>query len=226
MTINNKYGSHFKNKKGYTVKIGKNHYSHCFGGNDWTVLDKNQSLDSPALLLTLDLNDPSLKMLKTAKLEELPLCTYLNCSIWEKEQVFRIIPEKREVELIHKEIINPEIAFDEDKLPNPLPKRDIYLSELNIEDYPLNEDSYWDACDSLLGGVDFIRILQPIWLQNTEVQKCSCGNQMIFTACIGYEDYDISDGFIGHSPFFIGEAALYFFFCPDCLIVKSTCQSS
>lgn len=226
MINKNKYGPHFKNKKGYKVKIGHKNYTHSFGGTDWTVVDKNKSFDGPALLLTLDLNDSCVKSLKSSRLAEIPLCSYLNCNVWEEEQIFKIIPEKQEVYLISKLKFNPEMAALDDKLPNPLPKKDVYLEDLNLDEYPLDEDSYWDACDTLLGGNDFIRILQPVWLQNVETQQCSCGKQMIFTACIGYENYEISNGFIANIPFFLGEAALYFFFCPDCLIVKSTCQSS
>lgn len=226
MVTKNKYGSHFKNEKGYKVKVGFKNYTHCFGGTDWAVVDKDKSFDGPTLVLTLDLNDPCVKKLKSPGLTELPLCSYLNCSVWEEEQVFKIIPEKKEVHLISKQIINPEKAVDEDKLPNPLPKKEVYLEDLNLDEYPLDEDSYWNACDTLLGGDDLIRILQPVWMQDVETQNCSCGEQMIFTACVGYENYEILNGFIGNIPFFLGEAALYFFFCPDCLIVKSTCQSS
>jgi hypothetical protein len=226
MVTNNKYGSHFKNIKGYKVKTGHKTYNHCFGGTGWSVVDTKKLFDGPSLILTLDLNDPCVNHLKCHGLTELPLCSYLNCSVWEDEQVFKIIPENKEVHLIDKQIKNPEEAIDEDKLPNPLPRKKIYLEDLNLHEYPLDEDTYWNACDAILGGDDFIRILQPVWMQDVETHNCSCGKQMIFTACVGYEDYEISNGFIGDIPFFLGEAVLYFFFCTDCLIVKSTCQSS
>ena len=226
MVATNKYGSRFKSEKGYKVKIGHKDYTHVFGGADWAVVDENKSFDGPTLLLTLDLSDPYLSKLKCQYLTHLPLCSYLNCNAWEEDQLFEIIPEKKEVQVISRQIIKPDLALDEDKLPNPLPKKDVFLENLNPDEYPLDEDSYWDACDTLLGGNEFIRILQPIWLQNDEPQKCDCGKQMLFVACVGYENYEISDGIIGNMPFFLGEAALYFHFCPDCLIVKSICQSS
>jgi hypothetical protein len=226
MSKNKKYGTYYKNRKGYKVKPGASKYNHIFGGSDWTVVDKSISFDGPELLLTLDLHDPYLDILKRPGLIELPLCSYLNSNIWEDEQIFQIIPENKEIHLISKAITTPNETLEADKLPNPLPRRDVYLEVLNYDESPLDEDSYWDACDMFLGGTDFIRVLQPLWLQNVEFHKCTCGKEMIFTACIGYENYEITEGFIGNRPFFLGEGALYFFLCPECLIIKSTCQSS
>ncbi len=226
MKYDKKFGSHFKKEKGYKIKIGRKNYSHFFGGTDWKVVDKERKFDGPVLLLNLDLNDPCLKKLKTQALTELPLCTYLNCNIWEDDQLFQIFPEMREVRLIKYKKKDPEILDEEDRLPNPLPKTEVYLEELTLDESPLDEDSYWESCDMLLGGCDFIRLLQPLWLQEVEMQICSCGKQMTFAACVGYENYEISNGFLGAVPFFIGEAALYFFICHECLLVKSICQSS
>jgi hypothetical protein len=221
-----RYGLDFKHKKGYAVKLGKRFFNHSFGGTEWLVIDKNKSFEGPSLLLTLDLNDPYLKKLGNDKISLLPLCSYLNCNIWEEEQIFQIFPDKHEVHLLSKTITNPEPCIGEAKLPNPLPKREVHLQELAIKDYPINENSYWKACDDLLGGNEFIRILQPIWLQNFEKHNCLCGQEMIFIACIGYENHLIKNGFLGDIPFFLGESALYFFFCDKCLIVRSTCQPS
>lgn len=226
MNSQEKYGAYYKNVKGYFIKLGGEKYNHYFGGSGWKVIDKKIDFDGPSLLLTLDLNDPSLKKLKNPLLNELPLCSYLNCSVWEDEQVFQIVPENKEVHQIKKNVSSPEPAMDEDKLPNPLPRRSVHIEDIDPDEYPISEDLYWKACDNFLGGDGFIRLLQPLWLENVETQVCSCGKEMIFTCCIGYENHETKPDFIDGGPFFLGEAALYFFYCDRCLIVKSVCQSS
>jgi hypothetical protein len=48
---------------------------------------------------------------------------------------------------------------------------------------------------------------------------------MQFVAAIGHEN-SMGDGQFGGAPFFIGEAALYFYFCDTCKRISVVSQST
>lgn len=100
------------------------------------------------------------------------------------------------------------------------------MRRLSTAESPIDELSYGTCCDDFLGGVSFVRILQPLWMQDAEEHVCSCKAPMTFVACIGNQSYDAADGIVDGRPFFIGEAALYFFLCPNCMSILVTSQST
>lgn len=212
-----KYGPHMALTKGWIAQPGKGEYGHRFGGDSWTIAEPNPIFGGATLLFTLDLKDPGLESLYLEETSELPLCSYINCDVWNWKQEFDIQPGSRRVRLLSrsdsKEALDPEYM-----LPNPLLEKPAFLREMKKNEYPVDENSYWKACDEFLGGAKFIRVLgPPIWLQGAVRVSCSCGLAMKYVACIGYEFDDNHSGFIEDEPFFIGEGALYFFLCKKCL---------
>ena len=140
--------------------------------------------------------------------------------------MYEIYPERRSVTLL-SDSVSAEPLDEIDLFPNPLPERQITLIKMDPEDYPINEETYWKACDRFLGSSSFIRILgPPLWLQWVEEPSCECGLATNYICSIGYEDYKNPSHIIPNRPFFIGEAALYFFFCQECLKVVVTSQPS
>jgi hypothetical protein len=67
---------------------------------------------------------------------------------------------------------------------------------------PADDEHYWEACDSFVGGNSFLRVLgPPIWLQWVEEEICGCGRVMHYFAGIGYEDWNSSGTFLEEEPF-------------------------
>lgn len=201
---------------GWIAQLGSDEFSHCFGGSDWSVTDPNEIFGGPSLLLNLDLSDPRLGPFKSEELRTLPICSYINCDLWIEPQRYKFVPESNEVVLTHRSsryttVLEPPLSYE-----NPLTKKPVVLRRMTQEELVTSESDYWKVCDTFLGGSSFIRILgYPLWLQRPENPSCSCGKRPLYVCSIGY-DYPLSTGFTGERPFFIGEAALYFFFCREC----------
>ena len=222
-----RYGPEFAASRGWIAELGKDAYRHRFGGLSWRAIDPNAVYGGPTLLLVLDLADPKLANLMARDIDELPLCSYINCDVWHSTQAFQINPGTRTVTLISRQNDSPLPLESEDQFPNPLPEQYITLRPMNDDEIPADKDSYWKACDSFLGGTAFIRVLgPPVWLQYVETHKCACGLPMDYICSIGYEQYDKPAGFVPNKPFFVGEAGLYFFLCNTCLKIAVTFQSS
>ena len=221
------YGPHMGGPAGWIVEDGGDAYRHRFGGESWRTASALSLCPRPTLLLTLDLNDPRLAPLKAPGLEELPLCYSIDCDLLLRRQTFRLQPATRTVTLIKLDADSPEPFDDDDALPNPLPEKRVRLRAMVREDYPTDEDSYWSACDEFVGGEKFIRVLgPPLWLQDVEHVPCDCGSPMEYVCSFGYEGDGDPGGFVPDGPFFIGEAALYFFLCRACLKTAVTSQST
>jgi hypothetical protein len=222
-----KYGAHLSASTGWIAVPGEEVYNHRFGGDSWKVLGTHDDCDAPTLLLTFDLRDAKLDRLGISTLSELPLCSYLNCDAWAGKQFFQILPDAKTVTLLNAENSSPSLLSEEDRLPNPLPESRIKLRAMSREDYPIDEEAYWDACDKFVGGNAFIRVLgPPIWLQWVEQEVCKCGARMQYVSSVGYEAYDQPGGVIPDKPFFIGEVALYFFLCLNCLTTAVISQAT
>jgi hypothetical protein len=224
-----KYGPHMSTPKGWIAEPGEDNYRHRFGGNSWAItsgIDYDID-DVPALLLTLDLQDPRLKSLATPQLDELPICSFINSSFWDEKQVYEIIPQTHTVKLISSDQDNPMDNDNDDRLPLPLIEKQIRLRAMEETDYPSNEDLYWENCDKFVNGKSFIRVLgPPIWLQWVEEETCECGSPMSYVCSIGYENDTDPSGLIPNDYYFRGEGALYFFLCSNCLKIASICQST
>jgi hypothetical protein len=224
------FGPHMAVPGGVILQAGKGEFLHRFGGDSWAAIDPNSVHGGPTLLITLDLSDPLLSELWVPGVNELPLASYINCSVWDGRQVFQWDPVSREVCLICREITSHGIdpLADEDRLPDPLPDVSLRSKGMSRADWPLNEDSYWRNYDRFIGSSSsFLRVLgPPLWLQWVQEEECSGGHPMKYTASIGYEEADTTKGIVGGRPFFIGEGALYFFVCLQCKEIVVVSQSS
>lgn len=216
------YGLHLSVPQGFIVEIGDDFYNHKFGGSSWDIIDPISNY-KPTLLLTLDLLDPKLRLLKVDLLDELPLCSHINCSAWTSKQHFKINSKSKTLVLVGLEAVNLEdwnTGF-----PNPLAERSIKLSPMEILDYPTTETIYWQACERFLNSNNFIRVLgSPLWMELEENQNCSCGKSMYYVCEIGHQS-EFSRGYLEESNFYIGEGVLYFFLCPDCALITVISQS-
>lgn len=221
MELSLKYSTEYGQWQGYKLLPDKGAYAHRFGGASWKSHDKS-------LLITLDLSDPRLKELRACGLSELPLCSNLNAGGWENSQKYRINPDKKEIVVIDNSNngLHGEEP-DDNMLPNPLPSLPVKLEGLLPDEYPIDESHYWRCCDEFLGGNTYFRILgKPIWLQSPQWPQSDSGDMMSFVMCMGYESWDGPFHYLDDRPLFIGEGALYFFFCNSSLTVTVISQSS
>lgn len=212
--------------RGWIASPIQDGFIHTFGGERWILEDENPVGDGPHLIISLDLNDPRLSSLQSARSDFLPVCSYINSDVWVRPQSYTFASQRRTVfYLNHSDndvyALPSSLAYE-----NPLPEGIFGLREMTQTELGLTEDDYWKASDTFIGGQSFIRILgPPIWLQGEEVVECTCGESASYFCSIGYEfpeDY----GFLGGAPFFIGEGALYFFICFDCTRIEVRSQSS
>ncbi len=109
----------------------------------------------------------------------------------------------------------------------PLPERYVDLIEIEGSEYPFDENSYWENTDSFLGGQSFFRVAgNPLWLQEPQKVNCTFCSEMTHIMSIGYEGWGGPFQYIDEIPFFLGESALYVFFCDDCSEVRVISQPS
>lgn len=224
-----KYGPHMRGPEGWIAEVGEDSYCHKFGGSSWNLVSTiTQELhDAPTLLLNLNLNDSRLNSLSIPLLAELPICSFINSNAWENKLVFEIIPHSHTVKLVSLGLEHLADYGEEDQLPIPLPEKRIRLRAMKEEDYPLNEQMYWNNWDKFIGGPSFIRVLgPPIWLQWVEKEACECGVLMKYVCSIGYESSERPSGLLNSTPFFRGEGAQYFFLCNNCLKIAAIFQST
>jgi hypothetical protein len=221
--VNNiqEYGSHMSMPRGFIVKIGNDQYKHKFGGCSWDIID-NITNYQPTLLLVLDKLDPQLSTLELA-LDEIPICSHINCSAWHGRQQFKIDPLTRSIKLVSLEVSNIESFHTE--LPNPFPEKSVIIRPMNTTDYPVDRDTYSQACERFLNSNDFIRVLgPPLWMELEQKEICICGTSMKYMCSVGSQAHIYGD-FIDEINFYIGEGVLYFFLCPNCLLLTVISQS-
>ena len=219
-----RYGPRMATPQGWIAKPGEDQFAHTFGGSSWDVSDKNDDLPIPALVMTLDLNDPRISLPKIDGLHSLPICSHINSDAWMRMQSYQINPDNRSIDLVSEDDAFFQLN-EMDRFPNPLPESRMVLGKMDREDYPINEEMYWTACDRFLGSSSFLRVLgPPVWLQWVDEPVCECGLSVEYICSVGYEDYQHPGGIIPGRPFFIGEGALYFFLCPQCVKVVVTSQ--
>lgn len=218
------YGLHWKNKKGYKAILGDGYFNHRFGGNDWNLPVCPNCKEHYHQIFTFDLADPHLKELNIGNASEIVLISCLNCSSSWERQLYKLDFDNKTVNLI--EIVDTQcwIQEDEFKLPIPLPKHHIQLVDLELKDYPLDEDSYYDILDSI--GEDYIcRILgAPVFAQSPIDIECPmCKKNMQYIASIYSQPYEREKV---DFEFFVGEMSLYFYFCNHCNLMKVECQGT
>jgi len=225
---NTRYGPHMGRHRGWIGKLGEEPFLHRFGGQSWGAKAKSGGGNPPpVLLLTLDLSDDRLTSLRSggSRAQEIPLCGHLNCAEL-SVQAYQIEAVSRTVQFVTDSPSQTD-AGGSLLFPVPLPERRIRLVPMENCHLPVDADTYWQACDSFVGGGSFIRILgPPVWLQHSETEQCRCGRNMDYVASIGYERYDAPAGFLDKAAFFIGEVAMYFFLCKECMRIHVLSQST
>jgi len=104
---------------GWIATIGSG--PHHFGGSAWAIQSTNQ-VDTPVLLLRLDLQDPRLAVLHDqVRMREVPLCSYINSDRWINRQLYQIRTDSKilieEYSKRFEDFTLGELVF-----PNPLPE--------------------------------------------------------------------------------------------------------
>lgn len=202
---------------------GRSLYAHRFGGSSWQVEDPSPVFGGPVLLLSFDLHDPLFFSQRFEPLDELPLCSYVACDIWVAPQLYRVNPATRRVSLIQRGAPATEARFSE--LSGVLPERPMTIHTMALSDFPTSEEVYWAACDEFAGGTRFIRVLgPPLWMYAVAQVTCECGRSMQYVCGMGHENPRTPFGILDDAAMFVGDAALYWFLCPHCLLVSVMSQ--
>ena len=221
-----KWGAQF-DKLGFTATPTNENFGHTFGGQSYRIQMNGPSEDSPTLLLSLDLSADELASMRGffGSCLRLPIVSFVNSDAWTNTQEYVFGNHDQTIEW-KTDVARMEMQNPEDRLPNPLPERRMKLSPMDSTDLPLQEEGYWRIGDDFLGGKKFIRIFgSPYWLQDEVIETCPCHKSMICAVSLGYELPEQA-GLFCEKPFFIGEAALYFFVCFDCRRVRVVWQST
>jgi hypothetical protein len=199
--------------RSFIAEPGEESFGHHFGGTDWSIETPPGAVPNPVKLLGLDCRDPRLEVLPPLP-GELPLCSRVDGADLERQSYEISWQPIRKVRFLGAPWSAPPDLHD--MLP-PLTAKPLRLRSLREAEYP-TRSPIESVQDSLLGGEGFIRVGgEPIWLQGPEEVECGCGKQTVHVVTIGYERYDTASGLIpGGQPLFLGEYALYFFFCADC----------
>lgn len=215
------------NQPGWIASLGKSRYRHRFGGDGWKgVGPLDELLGSPTLLLTLDLRDPRLESLCNPKQRcQLPLFSYLNVVSMDNPQRYEVEHATQRVEFVKASSFGEVLPGT---AAHPLPERPLVLRKMSRSEIPLDEESYWTAGDSFLGGDGYLRVLgPPLWLQEVEWPRDKSRKKMQYCAAIGYENYRRPSGLISATePLFFGEMAFYFFASDDLSRVAVLWQST
>jgi hypothetical protein len=222
-----KFGPEFQDA-GYLAAKGSTDWGHRFGGASWRCVDDDPLCGGPTLLMVLDLGDPLLGPIGSSHgLGELPLCSYVNALVWAGRQRYKLNGEAKTVRLVERESTLRDCLEPEDRLPNPLEEVSVSLVEMRPGDLPTDEQRYWEACGEFAGGRSFIRVLgSPLWLEHPHSEWCRCGREMQYVAAVGSESFDEPSGILQGEAFFIGEGALYFFWCAGCSEIAVVSQAT
>ena len=222
-----KFGEDYTEVRGYLGSLRETDgRGHRFGGECWCIQGYLGHPDRPAELMTIDFSDVALEQAGLGFSGCIPLCSYVNSRVWEAEQVYRF-EDNGTVTFLGRPAGCDEMQPKACRLPVPLPERGLELRPMQADEMPVDEEAYWRLCDAFLGGDGFIRILgAPLWMQDPQPVVCTCSSQMTHVLSLGYEPYGGPYTVFPDQPFFLGEAALYFFVCIDCSIVRVLSQSS
>jgi hypothetical protein len=213
------FGPEYTAYPGFIAEPGAGPFPHRFGGNSWQVIDEKEVCGGPSLLMTLSLADSRLETLKSASLEELPLCSYVNTDIVSGNQIFEIQPASRRVMMLQHRQLADYQTRPEFLLPTRITEVPLSLRPMRDDEYPTTLENLYRAQGNLHGGPAFIRILgAPVFGDGQTVFPCACGRTMTFVATIGWESAP-TGRMLNGKEFFIGEGTLNFYFCPHCLFL-------
>lgn len=219
-----KWGSHYSDI-GFFPTVGNSKRAHFVGGRGWKF-EGVRGEDMPVILVDLGLDDSRLShAIPSSHPARLPIASFVNSAGWWPRQEYTFSSMDKTVNW-KLPIMASDIYQEDDRLPFPIDPVEIELVPMSLIDCPMTEHSYWEIADEFLGGAKFMRIIgSPYWLQTPVVESCLCGSEMDLMVTIGHEAFD-SDGLFCPKPFFIGEAALYFFVCWSCCRVHVIAQST
>ena len=219
------YGRHWKGSNGYRVIEGLDTYNHHFGGQDCDLPLCKLCGEHMHQIFYFDLNDDRLTELKTKELSVLPLFSCLNCSMVWEPQYFKLSDGGTSIQLISQENTDDWIQDEEDKLPVPLPRTNVNLIEMKVEDIPTNEENY-DAAFDLFGSEYLCRLMgAPLYDEVPEDLDCPiCNKEMMYIATI---TQDLGEQeLISVVDFQLGEINIYYYLCKDCSVLKTQTQGT
>lgn len=205
---------------GYLWRLSEEPSPHTFGGSGWKVVDPDPIEIPPTLLLTIRLDllqvPPEL-----SGIDELPLPSYLNCSIWDSgRQVFALDRRTRTATVIERRMEDVEILPEKYRLPAEFSEVFIRPVRMTPDDVPTAWDSYEQVSERFIYGEDFVHVLgPPLWVQDPLAEQCVCGANMRFVAGVAPQSSLSNPGWVNGRTFMPGEGVTYFFVCPTCDIV-------
>jgi len=212
---------------GWFVRRGIGGSSVANGRLNWTIAASSVAMELPSVLLDIDLRDPALgSALSSSDVpSRLPVMTCVKSDLWEHRQEYTFVDDAKEIRWISALTNGARAGSTNDMLVGS-DQRSLVLERMTDTDLPTTEARYWAIGERFLGGNDFVRLLgSPYWLTEPMRCKCSCGGEMKMTVCVGSEGAT-REPLFGHEPFFIGEAALYWFVCWPCRRVVVLPQST
>lgn len=144
--------------------------------------------------------------------------------VWEP-QYFKLSDGGTSIQLISQENTDDWIQDEEDKLPVPLPRTNVKLIEMKVEDIPTNEENY-DAAFDLFGSEYLCRLMgAPLYDEVPEDLDCPfCNKEMMYIATI---TQDLGEQeLISVVDFQLGEINIYYYLCKDCSVLKTQTQGT
>jgi hypothetical protein len=211
-------------KQGFIANAKEGELSTCrFGGVAWSATGPRPDLGHPALLVTVDFGAPVLNQAVDSKCDfEIPLFSHINLDGIIPLQEYRLNHEAKTA-TFKPFIANVELLPVKDRLKIPLPESALRLREMRENEISVDEESYWVAIDSFLGGEGAIRLCGvPLYIDYIAPKNDS----FRYFASIGYESPDHTGRLLGDEAFFLGEIAHYFFISSDWKTVRVASQAS
>ncbi len=211
-------------KPGFIANTKEGELSTCrFGGVAWSATGSRPNLGQPALLVTVDLGASPMHQSVDSKCDfEIPLFSYIN--------VDGIIP-LQEYQLDHEAkaarfkpfTATVDLLPVKHRLKNPLPESALRLREMRENEISVDDESYWIAMDSFLGGEGVVRLCgAPLYIDYIAPKN----DGFSYFASIGYESPGHTGGLLGDEAFFLGEVAHYYFITNDWKTVRVVSQAS
>ena len=217
------YGKQWSRTKGYRVIEGNDIYNHYFGGQDCELPVCRLCGENMHQIFCFDLKDERLFEIKAKELLILPLVSCLNCAMVWETQYFQLSNSGKSIKIISQENTEDWIQDEEDRLPVPLPRINVKLNKMKIEDIPTTED-YYDMAFDLFGSEYLCRFLgAPLYDEVPENSECPiCNREMKYIATI---TQDLGDQeLISVVDFQLGEMNIFFHLCKECLVLKTQIQ--
>ncbi len=140
-------------KPGFIANTKEGELSSCrLGGVAWSAIGPRIDLGQPALLLTVDFGTRLLHRSVDSKCDcEIPLFSYINVDGMIPLQEYELDREAKAARF-KPFTANVELLPVENRLKSPLPESALRLREMRENEISVDEESYWVAIDSFLGG--------------------------------------------------------------------------